>query len=87
MRDTQESVTKTHMRTNNKKLYVDKNFIKIEQSLIGLIRHMTIANEIAKNWNRMQGELQSQNQEMAAFHELHMALMGLLHKIGGEMED
>ena len=41
--------TNTMMRINNERAYVDKNFNKIEPTLIGLTRQMKIVEEIMKN--------------------------------------
>ena len=57
--------TTTTMQINNERAYVDKNFNQIEPTLTSLTRRMKIVEEVTKNLNCMQEDLQSLNQEMA----------------------
>ena len=80
-------MTKIQIRVDIEKAYMDKNFIEIWQTLIGLTCHMTIVEELTKNWNHMQVELQALNQQMAVICVLQMALQELIANLWEQLED
>ena len=49
MRDVQANVTRHQSRINVELAHVDKNFIYIEQNLMGLSCQMNVVEEITKN--------------------------------------
>ena len=56
---------------------MDKNFTKIEQTLIGLTYQIIICEEITKNGNCMQGEFKTLNEEMAVVFQLQSRLVNV----------
>ena len=77
MREVQLDATKDWTRINVERLYVDKNFTTIEQTLTCLTRCMTICEKFTKNCNRMHGELSTLNEDMAAICSSQSVLQGL----------
>ena len=83
----QQIVTETQMSVNNERLYVDKNFTDIEQTLLVLMHQMIIAEETTKNQNRMQSELQRLNQEMVAIRESQTTLKDFIQNMVEKIEN
>ena len=79
--------TTTMMRINNERAYMDKTLNEIEPTLTGLTRQTKIVEETTKIWNRMQEDLKSLNQEMAALRESQMAVRGLMEGIAQHLEN